>query len=297
MNNSPYKKLNRLVEIYNLLNKRAFITKQEIMEILTNNFGNASNRSVERDLKALRDDFGLMIEYKHLSGYYIDKETYVDSSKINSLMSLLETTLFRIKHAHESSFIFPEVSISGMGNEHLDDFYYAISKGYEIQMTYQGYWDEEVKTKKISPQLLKEYNQRWYAVCQTNGEQRVYSLDRIKYLRVLTDEKFKEGKLSNDIFDNVIGVSEIHLKPQKVVLQFNPVQGLYIKSLPIHKSQKIISDDKNGLTIELTVGINWELKEQIRKHGSLVEVLEPQVLVQEIKKDLKKTIDMYQGKV
>lgn len=293
MNNSPYKKLNRIIELYNLLNKQEYTTKVEIKNRLESKFGNASDRSIERDLKTLRDDFGLAIEYKYLYGYYIDEETYTDTSKINNLMNLLGTTLFRIRHANESDFICPEVSISGKGNHYLEDFYYAISKKFKIQITYKGYWDTTLKHRKITPLLLKEYNQRWYILADKDGEYRTYSLDRIENLQVLTDEKATLKKPKEDIFKNIIGVSQSELIPKKVLLLFTPLQGMFIKSLKMHSSQKIISDDNDGLKIELFVGINWELKEQIKKYGKLVKVLEPKQLVNEIKKELALTISQY----
>ena len=74
---------------------------------------------------------------------------------------------------------------------------------------------------------------------------------------------------------------------------FEKRQGLYIKSLPIHSSQNILSDDDNGLKIEITVGVNWELKEGIRKNGSLVKVIEPLHLVESIKNELINSLKKY----
>jgi len=293
MNDSPYKKLNRIIELYNLLHKNEYCTKVEIINRLKSKFGNASERSVERDLKTLRNDFGLAIEYKHLYGYFINEEIETDTSKINNLMNLLGTTLFRIKYANETDFIYPEVSISNKGNQYLEDFYYAISKKFKVQITYKGYWDTEVKKREITPILLKEYNQRWYIFADKDGSQRTYSLDRIKNLQVLTDEKSNLKRTKQDPYQNIIGVSQTELKPQKVVLHFTPLQGKFIKSLKMHDSQKVISDDANGLTIELFVGINWELKEEIKKHGHLVKVISPKQLVSEIKTKLAETLSRY----
>ena len=77
------------------------------------------------------------------------------------------------------------------------------------------------------------------------------------------------------------------------MLLFNSRQGLYVKSLPIHHSQNVISDDEDGLRIEINVGVNWELKEEIKKHGSLVRVIEPAHLVNEIKNDLSTSLEQY----
>ena len=85
------------------------------------------------------------------------------------------------------------------------------------------------------------------------------------------------------LFYDVIGVySENEL--ERVVLQYHPFQGNYIKSQPLHPSQKIVVDNEEELRIELLVRPNYELEEQILKQGERVKVLEPEWLREAVKK-------------
>ena len=72
-------------------------------------------------------------------------------------------------------------------------------------------------------------------------------------------------------------------------------QGKYIKSQPIHHSQKIVIDSDKELRIELRVKVNYELEEQILKHGQRVRVLEPKSFRKLIKTRLKEAIAGYKS--
>ena len=41
-------------------------------------------------------------------------------------------------------------------------------------------------------------------------------------------------------------------EPQKIVLSFDPFQGQYIKSLPLHKSQTVLVDNVEEFRIKIT---------------------------------------------
>jgi len=71
---------------------------------------------------------------------------------------------------------------------------------------------------------------------------------------------------------------------EQVVLSYQPFQGKYIKSQPLHPSQKILVDNDTELRIELRVCPNYELEEQILKQGERVMVVQPEWLRENIKK-------------
>jgi predicted DNA-binding transcriptional regulator YafY len=254
-----------------------------------------SGRTLDRDLKNLRDDFGLEIKYKRPNGYYLDEDYEQDSSKIENLMHLTSSTFFKIKYANESVFIQPDTSVNAIGNEHLEDFYYAISKGFKVKLTYHPF-GKEAHERVVSPQILREYRQRWYIlVLKDDNQQRLYSLDRIKKLQVLTDIEALKIEDKDKVFKNVIGVSIPQVNPEKVILKFDRQQGNYIVTQPMHHSQQIVSDDENGVTINLNVVTNWELKETIRSHGHHVTILEPKHLIEEFIADYEIDINNYKN--
>lgn len=291
--NKDYNHILRIGIIYDLLKKKSFTKRSDFENVLLEKLGQFSSRTFDRDLRKLREQFGLVIRYENHLGYGFDKEYEQETSKIENLLHLMNSTVFKLNHLNKKDIIYPFTSDNGVGNEFLPEISEAISESYKIRITYKGYWETDRKEYILSPYLLKEYQLRWYVLSKVEGEIRVFGLDRIKSIDLLKEESVELPKVDANVFNNIIGVSEAHLKPEKVVLAFTPRQGRYIKSSRIHPTQKVVSDDDNGLVISLKVGINWELKEVIKKNGIQVKVLEPAHLVEEIKQELSENLKQY----
>ena len=71
------------------------------------------------------------------------------------------------------------------------------------------------------------------------------------------------------------------------------MQGKYIKTLPLHKSQKVLVDNEKECRIALRVVPNYELTQEILMHGDTVRVLEPAWLAEKIQQILKRTLEKY----
>lgn len=103
--------------------------------------------------------------------------------------------------------------------------------------------------------------------------------------------KTEEAK---DKFNHVIGLNYIDHKKERIKLSFHSSQKPYLKSLPLHRSQKeILSLKEDTYDIELLIHPNFEFSQQILKYGSLVKVLEPKWLAESIKKEIKKAFENY----
>ena len=77
-------------------------------------------------------------------------------------------------------------------------------------------------------------------------------------------------------------------------MKFDNWQAYYIKTLPLHSTQQIISEDENVIVISINVNINFELEQIIKSYGSSVEVIEPKDLRKTIKQDLQATLKFYE---
>ena len=103
--------------------------------------------------------------------------------------------------------------------------------------------------------------------------------------------KTEEAK---DRFSHVIGLNYADHPLEKIKLSFHPSQKPYLISLPLHYSQKEIpSINKDSFDIELFIHPNFEFNQQLLKYGSLVTVLEPNWLADEVKKEIKKALENY----
>ena len=173
----------------------------------------------------------------------------------------------------------------------------AISERRVLKFKYQKHGSDDVSENFLEPYLIKEAKNFWYVIGKriNKKEQKVltFALDRIHEMQ-LTDETFTDSEIDKkNFFKNVVGVTLGEGKPEKVVLSFSPLQGKYVKTIPIHASQQIIKETKTELKISLELVINHELKMQLLSYGENVKVLQPKTLAEEIKAEAKKMVKLY----
>jgi predicted DNA-binding transcriptional regulator YafY len=78
-----------------------------------------------------------------------------------------------------------------------------------------------------------------------------------------------------------------------VQLWVSPFSAGYIKTQPLHTTQKILKDNKDGLWIEIRVGITTELIMDILSFGSNIKVLSPKALQDQVLLKLRETLELY----
>ena len=286
---SQVKSIERLSSILNFVHQYPYCSLQEMMGNLSNKDFFPTERTMQRDLKTIREMCFIDIKYSRLhNGYFIDKESERD---FNEWMQLFE--LFNranvinevlIKTPGTIDYIDFDQSVSIHQEQLFPSVLNAIIERRKINFTYQRFWEDDPIQIELEPQLLKEYLNRWYVVGTNEaGEFRSYGLERVTEFQILASTFKPKVKNPKKLFYDVIGLYSENEKEQ-VVLSYQPFQGKYIKSQPLHSSQKILIDNEFELRIEIQVCPNFELEEQILKQGERVRVLEPQWLRENIKK-------------
>ena len=182
------------------------------------------------------------------------------------------------------------------GIENLRSLLFAIKKHRNIYFTHENFETGKKKKYSISPYLLKEYQNRWYIIGKTEGikEFRTFGIDRIEDIEIKADTFKPDNKTDPvELFDNIVGLTYSLNELEEVVLSFTSLQGKYVKALPLHKSQDIISENEKELIVKLTIIPNYEFKQKILMLGDTVKIIKPKWIVDEIKETLKKTIEKY----
>ena len=72
-------------------------------------------------------------------------------------------------------------------------------------------------------------------------------------------------------------------EPQEIILSFDPFQGKYIKTLPLHETQKVLIDNEDELRISLRLCITHDLVMELLSFGDNIKVMQPVVLIDEIR--------------
>jgi predicted DNA-binding transcriptional regulator YafY len=197
----------------------------------------------------------------------------------------------------ESDYIQLEKPLAIKGIEFIEPVLKAITERKVLKFTYQKHGSEAISENYLEPYLIKEAKNFWYVIGRrTNKKEKkilTFALDRIHEL-TLMEETFSEEKIDKkNFFKNVIGVTLGEGKAEKVVLAFTPLQGKYIKTVPLHQSQRIIKENATELKVSLELVINHELKMQLLSYGENVKVLQPKKLSEEIRNHAAKMWNLY----
>lgn len=292
------------IKRYTLIVERAnsnhFPSFAEIKDYLSQHDFEISNRTLQRDIEQIRAEFGIEIMYDRLrNGYYIDKEASLDLDTFLGFLDTVATADLLTQSLKESKSAMKFISFESEGSFHgvgfLKDILFAIKNRRKISFIHNNYITDTRKEYQINPYLLKEYQNRWYVIGKVDGKQfRTFGIDRIEELEVgaLVFKPLK-GEDPSILFDNIIGLTYSESEVEEVILSFKPVQGKYIKSLPLHKSQYILKDDKKAMVISLQVVPNFELSQKILMMGDSVKVLKPLKLANEIKRTLSLAFKQY----
>jgi predicted DNA-binding transcriptional regulator YafY len=274
---------------------------EEIRKHLFNVGFEISNRTIQRDIEQIRFEFGIEIMYDRIkNGYCIDYEKSINIESFFKFLEIVNTAELLTQSLSESKDALSYILFENQGNlkglEHLKVLLQAIKEKRVITFTHYNFSTEQTKQFTIEPYLLREYQDRWYIVGidKKLKSERIFGIDRIDNLK-LSDEIFKPNTNIDFIklFENIVGVRYSDARAEKVVLSFTHTQGKYAKSLPLHKSQKVLIDNENELRIELEVIPNYELMQKFLMHGDEVTVLEPKWLVDDIIAKFKNALSKY----
>ncbi len=179
----------------------------------------------------------------------------------------------------------------------LEDLLDAIKERRVIEFNHQKFWEEHLTQRFVEPYAVKEFKNRWYLLAKDKKDRRIktFGLDRILNLKS-TSQVF-DYPLNLNIEQKFRYSYGIMLpedeEPQDIMLSFEATQGKYIKSLPLHETQKIILDNSDELRIQLKLYITQDLIMEILSYGDSVKVLEPQYLAEQVKQAHERAFKQY----
>ena len=200
------------------------------------------------------------------------------------------------KYPQARSVVQTEKTPKLLGSELIPKIIRALDENRVIEFIYQRFDDTTQKNVRLHPYLLKEDRHRWYIIGKhTKREDPVttYALDRMNSIQLL-ETRFQPITFDFDeYFRYSFGITVTKNDPIEVILSFTPLQGKYLKSLPIHSSQKILVDTVTEFRISLLVKPSWEFYEKLLGYGETVKVVAPQTIIDEMRKKLTAILRIY----
>lgn len=234
----------------------------------------------EKEKQALSEVLNSISRIKNLPGLGGGMDTV--QTKIYSVLDITKDER-KIISFQENEFL--------VGVENLSPLYQHISHKNTLKIEYRSFRSDKNIFILLSPQFLKQYNNRWFLFGENHEKEVIQNLalDRIKSITI-TKEPYREAKIDYDeYFDDIIGVTDIVTnKPITVKIEVSEESLPYIKTKPLHGSQKI-----TGNILTLHVKHNYELETLLLSYGERIKVLEPENLVEALKERIKKQFALY----
>ncbi|MDP1622707.1 MAG: WYL domain-containing protein [Bacteroidales bacterium] len=281
----------RYLTIIKKLRRNGEATFQEIndylkkeSEFLDRTFS-VSNRTFMRDLNEIRTLFKIDIRYDFSKGVYFIAED--QQSDLNNRMLESIDTINSLKMVSDiTRYMFFEKR-KAHGTHHFYGLLHAIKNRVILMLVHKRFDSDEPKERLVEPFALKESKGRWYLLAKDRNDRKVktFGLDRILDFQTTPGCFDYPVNLDvNEMFRYCFGViNPDDDQPEEIILSFEPDQGKYVKSYPIHESQVILEDNPQELRIKITLFITHDLVMEILSYGKAVKVVSPERLISEVR--------------
>jgi len=186
------------------------------------------------------------------------------------------------------------------GLEFITPIYNSVLYKKVINVEYQSFKQDAAQSIVFHPYFLKQYNNRWYVFGKNDNSQYIMNLalDRITTVEE-TPEKYVPNETIdfNEYFEDIVGVTlRNDGKIQNILLQVINELFPYIKTKPIHGSQKLKERGLTHTLISLDLIPNYELESIILSYGEGMQVLKPLSLRDKIKTRIELINTFYKDK-
>lgn len=183
------------------------------------------------------------------------------------------------------------------GQDTLIDIIDLMNNSCTFDMEYQKFYSDEKKLyKNMEPYGVQIFQRRWYVLARNpeNDTLHTFALDRITSLQKSSITFRMPSDFSiNDFFSGCYGIIKDETPIQRVVLKANHFQAQYLKTLPLHHSQKIVSDDSDYTVFSYYICPTLDFKQKVLSYMSNIEVLEPASFRNDIQNEIEKMRKIY----
>lgn len=238
-----------------------------------------SRRTFQRDLKEIRTIFNIDIQCNANGEYYIDED---ENNGVNNRI-LEGFDLFNTLSSIQKKFPFILLEERcALGTDNIYGLLHAIQNCFIVNFTHSKYWEDKVTQRTVKPYALKEFKGRWYILSEDMGDNRTktFGLDRITNLEI-TQKSFTypDDFMPNEYFKDCFGIiTDETIAVEEIVLSFDEVQARYIKSFPLHHSQKEIEPIDGEYTIQLKLRPSIDFIMELLSHGDKVRIVKTESL-------------------
>ena len=273
-------------------------------------------RTFQDCLRAIEETFDIDISSDARNGYHyrIVERNWLEKNRVKDwlLSAFAVNVLLQDSRGLRERVMYEDIP---SGNDNLLEVLKAMKENRVLAITYQDFFDEEPREIVLEPYCVRVFRQRWYVVgvmenepegeepaeLTNQGQIRRYALDRILKLEP-TDATFKMPRdfSVDDYFADAFGiiVEPEEYTVENIRLKVYDVNHRreYLRSLPLHPSQKEVEQYKDYSVFELRLAPTYDFIKDLLSMGGEVEVLSPDYVRQEMKRRVSEMYSRYNRK-
>ena len=242
-----------------------------------------ATRTFANHISSIFDIFGIEIICDRSDNtYHIDNEDDLEGGGLRDWMmeALSLNNLINESAGLRSRLLFESEPSS---HKFLTDIIRAIRDERMLEVNYQSFKMDEPRDFLLEPFCLKEYKRRWDLFARKHGidkEPHSFALDRMNSV-VVSERPFSMPKSfdAQSFFSTRYGVLQYEgEKPARIKLKVCARQANYLRTLPLHSSQKETEKNADYSIFSYYLTPNYDFIHDVLYYGDDVEILEPNSL-------------------
>ncbi|MCH5346537.1 MAG: WYL domain-containing protein [Muribaculaceae bacterium] len=179
---------------------------------------------------------------------------------------------------------------------HLSTIIKSIKDSNPVMFSYQPYNRlNPVDGIILEPYFLKLFRQRWYVTGYVSADDKIktYALDRMLQVKVMREQfempaDFDPAEFISDAFGIVFTQGEV----KQVAIKTDIRQAKYFRALPLHHSQREITNDTYSI-FYFKLKLTPDFVQELLSYGPRVTVLSPPELKAMMVDNLTQALDNY----
>ncbi|MGN0191432.1 MAG: helix-turn-helix transcriptional regulator [Candidatus Cryptobacteroides sp.] len=276
---------NQLLRYSRIVNKlsgrQEFVTKDELLSAASGSMGEdeVSLRTLQRDFIEINSLFNIEIGYCRDRGYHI-KDRFLDGETFERLLSDFSILSAIGSDSILKEYVIPEHRRMAFSVD-IGDLMMAVKNRQTVEFSYYLPRKDKVANFRVNPHFLKESQQRWYLVgFLEDGSMRCFEMGRFRSLKITKDSFVRNESVDiPSLFRDSFGIWNNPGDPvEEIILKYDALDARFIKTLPIHSSQKTIEETEDGIIISLHLRITNDFVMELLSRSRSVEVIAPKYL-------------------
>lgn len=285
-----------LVTIDKLLYSQSAIPTQELLHYVNNEmdkrgFRPISLRTLQRDFVDIDIQFGYTIKSNGYE-YSISRSPGYLAQRFDDLLLDFDLLCALNSDAHLQEYVLAEHH-RPIGSRHLSTLIHAIKSTFIVEFDYTLYRKDNEKIHKVvNPHFLKESNQRWYLLAKDGDVLKSFGVDRIENLQLQNRKFIRDNTIDvKALFRDCYGIWNDPTMPvEDIELSYDALDGHFLKSVPLHHSQRILVDTPDEFRIALRLRITNDFVMELLSRSRSLTVIKPLSLRQRVKEVYEKAL-------